>query len=483
MNLISLNFFCFTIFAMFLMRSLDGLVDKRYVIFIINFVFVASYFASLRSFIPVLFFVLTGYFLCFFIQYVNLRYMLSCVIAFMVFMFAWIKQYSLVINISPVFHHSKILVAVGLSYILFRIIHIFVDFKQGAIERPGFLSYINYCFFFTNFVSGPIQRFQDFELQEKSVSRKINVIDFHIAVNRIFIGIFLMLVVSYMASKLGASLQGLYYEELKTKPHIFAASWHLALASVLYLINIYANFSGYMHIVIGVGKLCGVDVPENFNKPYQAKNFLDLWARWHITLSDWFKLYLFNPLLKLFATKWQAPWVIPYVGSFAFFVTFLVMGIWHGTSYVFIIYGVALGSAATINKTWQILLMKKIGKIKYKSLQDNFIYFQCSRALTLCCFALSLMCFWIDSANILSVRTNVTLASIFISLPLIFLIVLILCFIAEKAMLFLNKFLKPIDGTKVNMYMIARSALAFAFVIYIIMISGGSAPEFIYKAF
>src|SRR5260370_33440031 len=109
-----------------------------------------------------------------------------------------------------------------------------------------------------------------------------------------------------------------------------------------------------MDIVIGKGVLRGQELAENFDRPFSARTFLEFWQRWHMTLSQWFKISLFNPLVMLLMSCFPAPALTAYLGVLAFFITFLVMGIWHGTTAVFVVYGLLMGAGASINKLWQV---------------------------------------------------------------------------------------------------------------------------------
>jgi alginate O-acetyltransferase complex protein AlgI len=135
-----------------------------------------------------------------------------------------------------------------------------------------------------------------------------------------------------------------------------------SVMSLCYTVYLYYNFSGYMDIVLGIGTLLGFDLPENFNQPFRARDFLEFWTRWHITLSLWFKTYLFNPLMSILLRSDKRPAMVPYLGVMAYFVTFGIMGLWHGTTAMFLVYGLVMGAGASIVKLWQLILMKYIGR-------------------------------------------------------------------------------------------------------------------------
>src|SRR3546814_9533403 len=106
-----------------------------------------------------------------------------------------------------------------------------------------------------------------------------------------------------------------------------------------------------MGVAIGLGRLLGIAIPENFNRPELARNFLEFWSRWHITLSDWFKFYVFNPVTKELLRIADRPTLTPWLGAVGFFLTFFVMGVWHGTSATFVVYGLLLGLGVSLNRS------------------------------------------------------------------------------------------------------------------------------------
>ena len=288
----------------------------------------------------------------------------------------------------------------GLSYVLFRVVHLLVDAKQGELTQPiAPLHFFNYTCNFLSFTAGPIQRFQDYaankdqrlSLDEEKVFR---------AFARVIMGFVKVAVVSAIFNYLFDSVS------VRVLDPAAALSWPMFLglytaAAVCYTVYLYANFSGYMDIVIGVGALIGQELPENFNQPFRARSFLEFWQRWHMTLSEWFKTYVFNPLLKLLATHVTAPAAGPYLGVIAFFVTFLIMGVWHGTTSVFVVYGLLMGAGASINKLWQVMITKRLGKKRYKAVAEKSIVIYVARGLTLAYFALALTCLWVDMPQLL----------------------------------------------------------------------------------
>ena len=388
----SLAFAGFCGLAVLVLNLVRAGAGRRWLTLGLSMIFVSSFMPDTSQALPLFAFLLAGYGAILAAGRVGNRGLLI-LLTMIVCLFIWVKKYSIV-SFLPMLDFPYIMV--GLSYILFRILQIMIDVNQGALARPGFLSYAGYLLFFPTFVSGPIQRFQDHAAQMAEPALPIGLDELHWAFSRIVRGLFLITVVTVgtlfgfeyiqpqLAGALKISLAGIRVVLL------FAAE------AAIYVIHLYLNFVGYMDIVIGVGRLCGFRLPENFNRPYAAANLLDFWSRWHITLSEWFKTYLFNPVLKALAVRWGQRALAPYLGAAAFFVTFVVMGIWHGSTGIFLAYGLLLGSGMAINKLYQVEASRRLGKKEYKALCAAGWYRHLARAFGLAFFSIAVTCLWLS---------------------------------------------------------------------------------------
>jgi hypothetical protein len=139
-----------------------------------------------------------------------------------------------------------------------------------------------------------------------------------------------------------------------------------------------------------------VRLPENFDRPFSAASFLDFWNRWHITLSAWLKTYVYNPLLLALMGRVSSLTLQPFLAVFCFFVTFFLVGVWHGRTSEFIIFGVLLGAGVSINKLWQLGMTRAMGRKGYKALAKSFAYSAFGRGLTFTWFAITTFWFWLD---------------------------------------------------------------------------------------
>jgi len=392
MELTSIGFLVFVI-AVVIAFHLTALTAYRSAIMTVaNVGFIASYVTDLQQLVPLTAFLLLGYAM---IGLVRTRRSSSSLVIGMVLVlctYVFIKRFAFLDGLPGLpFPY----VVVGLSYILFRVLHLAIDASQGHLVEPVKPSaFFNYTCNFLCFVSGPIQRFEDFDKSARTEMALDADRVFH-AFSRIIRGYIKVIVVSGIANYAFLDLNHrILTPGLVPEGGRFMVEY--GLCALTYAIYLYFNFSGYMDIVIGVGKLLGQDLPENFNRPFVARNFLELWSRWHITLSDWFKTYLFNPIMKTLADAFPQPALVPYLGVMAFFVTFFVMGIWHGTTMVFAIYGLVMGAGASANKLWQLFMTDRLGRKRYQALGHHRLYCYACRGLTCAYFAVGVTCLWVN---------------------------------------------------------------------------------------
>jgi D-alanyl-lipoteichoic acid acyltransferase DltB (MBOAT superfamily) len=273
-----------------------------------------------------------------------------------------------------------------------------VDAVSERWDRPlNPWSYFNYTCGFLTLVSGPIQRYQDFLECEQRIAVQPDQTLVDRGFERLIIGFVKVLVVSATANYVF-----LHIADHILNPQHEVLSWselciYYFCAAIAYTGYLYYNFAGYMDIVIGMGRLFNWDLPENFNKPFAARSFLEFWNRWHMTLSGWFKIYLFTPLMMFLTARFPSPATLPYLGVFGFFFTFFVVGIWHGTTPIFLLCGVLMGLGASINKLWQVRMLKSLGKKKYQQLARHPAYIYLCRGLTFSYFTMAVVtCFWVD---------------------------------------------------------------------------------------
>ncbi len=305
--------------------------------------------------------------------------------------YVWLKKYTFIPEplLLPFSYFT-----LGLSYIFFRVLSLLTvqtDPGSRACVSPG--SYLIYMLNFTTLVSGPIQSYKDFA-KDQFTSQPIDL-DAHtvgLQVERIIRGFFKVNVLAMLLQAFQQdSFRALTLQNAAPQKSI--AVFSLILVYPLFL---YANFSGYIDIVIGLARLVRLRLPENFNRPFSASSFLEFWNRWHITLSQWLKTHVYNPLLIALMRRVTSTSLEPVIGVFCFFITFFLIGIWHGRSSEFAMFGLLQGGGVALNKIWQLSLARFMGRKRYRHLSQNAVYIIFARGLTFSYFAFSLFLFWAD---------------------------------------------------------------------------------------
>lgn len=215
-----------------------------------------------------------------------------------------------------------ILLPLGISFYTFQALSYTVDVYRGDVcAEKNFLKYALFVSFFPMLVSGPIERSKNFI---KQISEE-HYFEFSRIKNGVLMflwGLFMKIVISDKAAIIVNTVFGGYE---------YYAGIEILIAILLYTIQIYCDFAGYSYMAIGSGQILGFKLMENFNTPYFASSVADFWRRWHISLSSWFKDYLYIPLGGNRKGKYRKYFNIMFV--------FLVSGFWHGASWTFIIWG------------------------------------------------------------------------------------------------------------------------------------------------
>lgn len=261
----------------------------------------------------------------------------------------------------------KLLSGIGLSYILFRLIHFLIDSANNKILEYNFLSFLNYIVFFPTFIAGPIDEYNNFNYWIKQKRNSYKLILLKAGGFRLLLGIIkkFFLVPIIINYSLDFSLLG---ENLIWQENLF-------ISLLLYSLYILFDFSGYSDIAIGTAYLIGIKTPENFDNPYFSKSLSVFWKKWHMTFSNFLFKYIFKPLVvnlsKYF--KKSPRLLITFIG---YILTFIICGIWHGSTLNFLYWGLWHGVGLILFKIWNIYVYKKhIEKIKIKIIQKTYNIF------------------------------------------------------------------------------------------------------------
>ncbi|SEW24632.1 D-alanyl-lipoteichoic acid acyltransferase DltB, MBOAT superfamily [Prevotella sp. khp7] len=225
-------------------------------------------------------------------------------------------------------------IPIGISFFTFQALGYLWDvyYKRQGAERD-FLTYALFVSFFPSILSGPINKASLVIPQLKSLRPYFDYYKAVEGLKMLLWGMFMKVVVADRVA---------LYVDTVLPSYMNYTGTSCFVASLLYTIQIYADFAGYSMMAIGVGKVLGFELTENFRRPYFAVSVTDFWHRWHISLSTWLKDYVYIPMGGSHCSKLRNYWNI--------FVTFLVSGIWHGANWTFIIWGCMHGICQIIEK-------------------------------------------------------------------------------------------------------------------------------------
>ncbi len=216
----------------------------------------------------------------------------------------------------------------GISYITFQAIGYLLEIKRG--DEPAekhFGHFATYLLLFTKIIAGPVERAHRFLPQLKE-TRALTYENFVSGAKQLLWGLFKKIVVADRLSLLVDAVYNNYQHH---------SGITLIFASFCYIIQIYADFSGYTDMALGISSMMGYELTPNFNRPLLAKSVTEFWRKWHMSLSTWFADYFFNPIAV--AKRNWGVWAVIY----ACFVTFTVLGFWHGANWTYITFGFLQG--------------------------------------------------------------------------------------------------------------------------------------------
>lgn len=218
----------------------------------------------------------------------------------------------------------NIILPLGISFFTFKIISYILDIEKGKIEATkDWIVFFNYVSFFPTILSGPIDKGRDFipQLQKQRVFEYSNMVD---GMRQILWGLFKKVVI---ADNIAA------YTDLMFSNYGSLSGSILLLGAFLYTIQLYADFSGYSDMAIGLGRLMGFAVTKNFDFPFFSQNIAEFWRKWHISLTSWLTEYVFTPLSISFRDYDK-------VGlALAIVINFTIIGLWHGANWTYVLFG------------------------------------------------------------------------------------------------------------------------------------------------
>jgi alginate O-acetyltransferase complex protein AlgI len=286
---------------------------------------------------------------------------------------------------------NRVILPLAISFYTFQKIAYLMDSARGEAKPMSPLDFTLFAAFFPQLISGPIVHYKEIvpQLQGPLFGKLIW--------RNILVGLAIMSIGLFKKTVIADTVSGysdhLYLMADARGPVDLLSGW---LAAVLYTFQLYFDFSGYSDMAIGLGRMFGVKLPLNFHSPLRTTNIADYWRRWHMTLQRVIYAYLFQPLsLALIRSTWRMGltgwWAFAVSVGFPTFVTFLVVGMWHGAGWTFVIFGVMHGlyvTAFEVSRERRTRLQRKLRKLGKKLPEPGPVAAHGPRVVTL----LAIMC-------------------------------------------------------------------------------------------
>ncbi|HVN55989.1 MAG TPA: MBOAT family O-acyltransferase [Anaerolineaceae bacterium] len=230
----------------------------------------------------------------------------------------------------------------GYSYMAFRLLHTLRDRQTGRLPAVSLKEYLIYVIFFPSLPAGPLDRLERFvrDLRRGPLSLEEDLLP---SGQRLVTGLFKKFVL--------ADSLALVALNATNAAQVKGVGWAWLLLYA-YSLMIYLDFSGYTDIAIGLGRLMGIRLPENFNAPYLKPNLTQFWNSWHMTLTQWIRGYFYNPLTRVMLRRREKPipvWLVVLTGQVA---TMLLIGLWHGITANFVLWGLWHGLGLFFQNRW-----------------------------------------------------------------------------------------------------------------------------------
>jgi len=287
---------------------------------------------------------------------------LTAAIVCLIILFAFLKTPALAVRISMwlrSLNHQAINMALaqdlrwlGFSYIAFRLLHTIRDRQSGRLPAVSLSEYVIYIIFFPTLTAGPIDRIEHF-ISDLRRPLALTPNDLGEAGKRLVMGLFKKFAIADALSIIALNPTN------ALQVHTAGWSWVLLYT---YAFQIYFDFSGYTDIAIGLGLLLGIHLPENFKAPYLKPNLTQFWNNWHMTLTQWFRAYFFNPVTRALRSRWKKL-PVPVIIFITQVATMVLIGLWHGVTWNFLLWGLWHGLGLFIHNRWSELTKEHFARL------------------------------------------------------------------------------------------------------------------------
>lgn len=294
----------------------------------------------------------------------------------------------------------NIVLPLAISFFTFQQIAYLVDAHDGAVVEHDFLNYCLFITFFPHLIAGPITHHREMfpQFNDPDTFRP-SAENFAVGFTLFLIGLCKKVAI---ADTMGNFARPVYAAAADGVPVTFFEAW---CGAISYALQVYFDFSGYTDMAIGLGVMFGISLPPNFDSPLKARNIIEFWSRWHMTLTRFVTAYIYNPIvMRMTRRRVRKGLPLPKrgampAGAFASLVTFptmlsmLIIGIWHGAGWQFAIFGLIHGALLTINNGWRNIKVR----LGFPMDSNRPLAVASSVFLTFICVVMALVFFRADS--------------------------------------------------------------------------------------
>lgn len=271
---------------------------------------------------------------------------------------------------------KSVMVAIGFSYVALRMVEALRLTHEGRHPAPDLPSTVNFLLPFHMLAAGPIQAYADF-VEQPAVPPPLTASNALRGVERIAHGLFKKYV-------LATIVKNAFLDDFKD------LSWYLGVETILFYFWVYLDFSAYSDITVGAGRLLGVATPENFNRPYLARNLIDFWDRWHMSLSRFVYRNLFIPV-QLSLVRRAGPRHALGCAAVAFTVAFVLCGLWHELNIRWLLWGIMNAAGLITVNFYRALLQRLLSREQFNRYRANRGFHVAGSILTQAFFASTLL--------------------------------------------------------------------------------------------
>ncbi|RSJ26119.1 D-alanyl-lipoteichoic acid biosynthesis protein DltB [Streptococcus intermedius] len=252
------------------------------------------------------------------------------------------------VKVTPaIYGHQSLLGFLGISYLTFRSVGMIIELRDGVLKEFSLWEFLRFMLFMPTFSSGPIDRFKRFNEDYETIPERDELLDMlETSVQYIMLGFLYKFILAHIFGSM-------ILPPLKQYALQMGEIFNLPTLGVMYVfgLDLFFDFAGYSMFALAISNLMGIKSPINFNKPFVSRDLKEFWNRWHMSLSFWFRDFVFMRLVtvlirnKVFKNRNTT-------SSVAYIINMLVMGFWHGVTWYYIAYGLFHGLGLVVNDAW-----------------------------------------------------------------------------------------------------------------------------------